>query len=409
LGIADRDNVGMKTLLIGASTALLAVCGKTAADDIFRGLGFPPGQTEWSSAHGISANGNWVIGNWLGYGVGLVQQPFAWSADTFVLRTYEFGGGMAAISSSGLAVGTGYMRFATQAIGWNVPTNQSFLATPSHWMNSTGHAISADGSTFAIGGEGYWLIRDGIWQSVSAVGSGPVLDHAGNRVCGTINPLQPGSQGFIWSEATGAVPVGLLPGWSSSAFFAISNDGLVSVGYGVNPEGRHQPIMWREPWGLRAIAILAGSAGSEAWGVSGDGRVIVGRAIDPNLAFVWDRVRGTRNLKSYLMVLGSTDVLGWTLNYAGGISADGRTIVGTGIDPQGRTQAWLARIPAFCYANCDISVTPPVLNVADFACFLQRYANGDPYANCDESTTMPVLNVADFACFLQHFAAGCPG
>jgi hypothetical protein len=61
-----------------------------------------------------------------------------------------------------------------------------------------------------------------------------------------------------------------------------------------------------------------------------------------------------------------------------------------------------------CYANCDGSTTAPVLNVADFTCFLQKYAAQDPYANCDGSTTPPVLNVADFTCFLQKYAAGCP-
>ena len=35
-------------------------------------------------------------------------------------------------------------------------------------------------------------------------------------------------------------------------------------------------------------------------------------------------------------------------------------------------------------------------------------AQADCYANCDESTTPPVLNVADFTCFLQKYAAGCP-
>jgi hypothetical protein len=60
-----------------------------------------------------------------------------------------------------------------------------------------------------------------------------------------------------------------------------------------------------------------------------------------------------------------------------------------------------------CYANCDQSTAAPVLNVADFTCFLQRFAAGDSYANCDQSTAMPVLNVADFTCFLQRFAAGC--
>jgi hypothetical protein len=36
-----------------------------------------------------------------------------------------------------------------------------------------------------------------------------------------------------------------------------------------------------------------------------------------------------------------------------------------------------------CDANCDASTIPPVLNVSDFACFLNRFAAGDSYANCD--------------------------
>ena len=63
--------------------------------------------------------------------------------------------------------------------------------------------------------------------------------------------------------------------------------------------------------------------------------------------------------------------------------------------------------PAPCYANCDNSTTPPVLNVLDFGCFLNRFAANDTYANCDGSTTPPVLNVLDFGCFLNRFAAGC--
>jgi hypothetical protein len=64
--------------------------------------------------------------------------------------------------------------------------------------------------------------------------------------------------------------------------------------------------------------------------------------------------------------------------------------------------------PPPCYANCDGSTIPPVLNVADFNCFLASFANGDSYANCDQSTVPPILNVNDFTCFIAHFAAGCP-
>jgi hypothetical protein len=69
---------------------------------------------------------------------------------------------------------------------------------------------------------------------------------------------------------------------------------------------------------------------------------------------------------------------------------------------------WAGVGSAPCYPNCDNSTIAPILNVADFACFLNRFAAGDPYANCDQSTTAPTLNVLDFACFLNAFAAGCP-
>jgi hypothetical protein len=70
-----------------------------------------------------------------------------------------------------------------------------------------------------------------------------------------------------------------------------------------------------------------------------------------------------------------------------------------------------------CYANCDSSTTPPILNVEDFTCFINEFAAAQSlpheqqlthYANCDQSTTPPVLNVEDFTCFINAFAQGCP-
>jgi hypothetical protein len=66
------------------------------------------------------------------------------------------------------------------------------------------------------------------------------------------------------------------------------------------------------------------------------------------------------------------------------------------------------RICPTCYANCDQSTVPPVLNVLDFTCFLNQFAAGGAAANCDGSLVPPVLNVLDFGCFLNRFAAGCP-
>jgi hypothetical protein len=39
---------------------------------------------------------------------------------------------------------------------------------------------------------------------------------------------------------------------------------------------------------------------------------------------------------------------------------------------------------------------------------MNKYAAGDSYANCDGSTSAPVLNVADYICFMNKYAAGCP-
>jgi hypothetical protein len=84
----------------------------------------------------------------------------------------------------------------------------------------------------------------------------------------------------------------------------------------------------------------------------------------------------------------------------------------TGDNPNGTTamEIYTAKVTVSggCYANCDGSTAPPILNVNDFSCFLTKYASGDPYANCDASTTAPVLNVNDFSCFLTKYAAGCP-
>jgi outer membrane protein assembly factor BamB len=69
-----------------------------------------------------------------------------------------------------------------------------------------------------------------------------------------------------------------------------------------------------------------------------------------------------------------------------------------------------------CYANCDGSTAHPILNVEDFTCFINAFAQAtalpqneqvDHYANCDGSTAAPVLNVEDFTCFINAFARGC--
>jgi hypothetical protein len=93
--------------------------------------------------------------------------------------------------------------------------------------------------------------------------------------------------------------------------------------------------------------------------------------------------------------------------------AGGRQII------SGQIQSFVARSQGggtSCYANCDQSTTPPILNVEDFTCFINEFASAQAlphaqqlphYANCDQSTTVPILNVEDFTCFINRFAQGC--
>ncbi len=60
-------------------------------------------------------------------------------------------------------------------------------------------------------------------------------------------------------------------------------------------------------------------------------------------AFIWDTANGMRNLKTLLTDLG-VDLTGRTLVEVRGISADGRTIVGFGLNPSGLTEAWVASL-----------------------------------------------------------------
>ena len=102
------------------------------------------------------------------------------------------------------------------------------------------------------------------------------------------------------------------------------------------------------------------------------------------------------------------NLTGWTLLYANGVSTDGLTVVGTGTGPAGQ-QGWVAHLPVLpCDANCDGSVTPPLLNIFDYLCFMTRFSEGDASANCDGSTAPPVLNIFDYICFQKKFIAGCP-
>ncbi len=62
-----------------------------------------------------------------------------------------------------------------------------------------------------------------------------------------------------------------------------------------------------------------------------------------------------------------------------------------------------------CYADCDQSTGPGVLDIFDFLCFQNSFVNGKPYAcDCDTTTGQLVCDIFDFLCFQDAFVGGCP-
>ena len=96
---------------------------------------------------------------------------------------------------------------------------------------------------------------------------------------------------------------------------------------------------------FQGLGGLPGSFSSSATGVSADGSVVVGNSNSANghEAFIWNSRQGMRSLREILTNDYGLDLTGWTLE-ATGISADGLTIVGTGLNPNNNVESWIARL-----------------------------------------------------------------
>jgi uncharacterized membrane protein len=142
------------------------------------------------------------------------------------------------------------------------------------------------------------------------------------------------------------VGLGDLPGGSFGSYAnAASTDGSVIVGYGSGNNGI-EAFRWTTSGGMVGLGG-SGFANSIAQDLSGDGSTIVGYANfgSGDEALIWDATNGVRRLKGVLVNEWGLDLTGWTLTMANAVSADGTVIVGTGTNPSGSREAWIAVIP----------------------------------------------------------------
>jgi probable HAF family extracellular repeat protein len=164
-------------------------------------------------------------------------------------------------------------------------------------------------------------------------------------------------QAFRWSAETGMVGLGRLVPNTTSGASAASADGSVIVGTngllsGTPTRPHTEAFRWSQETGMVGLGDLPGAAiYSIAHDVSADGSVIVGvgealrEGISPSRrAFYWTAGTGMLDLQDTLVALGTPNLDGWTLREALGVSADGLTIVGWGLH-NGAEEAWVATIP----------------------------------------------------------------
>jgi probable HAF family extracellular repeat protein len=147
-----------------------------------------------------------------------------------------------------------------------------------------------------------------------------------------------GLEAFLWTESGGMVGLGDLPnGIFQSSAFAISADGSVVVG-STGCCADKQAFRWTEAGGMVGLGDLPGGAfDGSALAISADGSIVVGEGTTASggRAFIWDEANHMCQLDQVLTNDFGLDLEGWTLVRAMGISDDGLTIVGQGLNPSG--------------------------------------------------------------------------
>jgi probable HAF family extracellular repeat protein len=234
-----------------------------------------------------------------------------------------FGGGiLSGVSGDGLiVVGESSSTLGTEAFRWDLTTGIVGLGDlAGGQFNSQARAASYDGSVI-VGG------------SASTLGS---------------------LEAFRWTSSGGMVGLGSLTGSTvpGTTFASVAHDvsanGSVLVGWSRSTNTTFlEAFRWTSPTGMVGLGFLAGDRVSGAHAVSSDGSIIVGssRPTDSsvtNRAFIWDATNGMRDLRTVLTTEYGLNVNGWELGLATGVSADGRTIVGQGSNPQGNSASWIA-------------------------------------------------------------------
>jgi probable HAF family extracellular repeat protein len=285
------------------------------------GLGYLPGNSQSYSA-AVNADGSIVVGSSSGSGGGS-PQAIRWTGPSGLVGLGYLSGNnsstAAGVSADGsVVVGNSYTSgncCNNQAFRWTATGGMVGLSSVSGYPLSYAAGVNADGSVVV-----------------------------GTSYVGTLSQ----DQAFRWTSAGGMVELGYLPGGNNSFANAVNTDGSVVVGGSTTANNIHnsEAFRWTQNRGMVGLSYLSGHNYSNPGAVNGDGSVVVGcSGLNGNCdqAFLWTAVDGMKSVQALLSAEG-VSTAGWTLTSAQGVSADGQVIVGYGVDPNGRTQSWIAKL-----------------------------------------------------------------
>lgn len=357
----------MKPVVLRRICAVAGICltfCTQAGGFSFQGLGDLPGSRNLSRAYGVSADGTVVVG--FSASIDHVQgEAFIWSADRGMIGLggapgdyepafdYTWATDVSADGSvvSGLSAGGGFR--------WTEETGiQITYGSPGLFSRSPGDAVSDDGRVI-VGGNGYWTADEGR-ISLGLVERRPLdatsVSGNGDFVSAYTGDLYSPSPyaAYRWERGVGAIALGNLPGKTDTTAWGISADGQTVVGSSGVGTGPFRTVVsqeafaWTPDEGMFRLGDLPGGGVTSASDASADGSIVVGTRWLDGLGepFVWKRDGGIHLLGDLLSGAGISEaVAGWSLGEAHAVSNDGFTLVGTGTNPQGDTEAWIATIP----------------------------------------------------------------
>src|SRR3954469_24239318 len=113
-----------------------------------------------------------------------------------------------------------------------------------------------------------------------------------------------GYRGVVWTEASGMVALGALPGGTYSRAWGVTRDGLVAFGE-ADQGGTSRAVRWTGA-GIESLGVVPGGTSASARAAWADGSIVVGSGAAPggNRAFLWTAQIGIIDLNSYLPTRG---------------------------------------------------------------------------------------------------------